>query len=103
MQTEDGQDSGHLPVLLHQAIDALLLIQLRGRIVPGGGHRQVLDGILIILAPPQRFAVGVQHFEPEHLKRQGNQFGQLSDTAIFLMEQDQDLLREILGQVLLDT
>ena len=71
--------------VVQQAGDALLLLQLHGRVISGIGQREILNRVLIILTPSQRFAVGIQHSESEYLKRQRDQFGQLRHTRILLV------------------
>ena len=41
--------------------------------------------------------MGVQHLEPQDLKRKGNQLGQLCHVRIFFMEDYQHLLSQIFG------
>ena len=58
---------------------------------------KVFNRFLIILATPERLAVGVQHLEPQDLKSEGNQFGQIRDMGVFLVQQREHVLRQVFG------
>ncbi len=80
-----------------QPVYSLFLVELRRRVVAGIGERKVINRFLIIFASSERLAMGVQHLESEDLKGQRNQFGQIRNVGVFLMEDHQHLLSQILG------
>jgi hypothetical protein len=82
-----------------QPIDALFLIELRHWVGGWIGQRQVIDRCLIILASAERLAMGVQHLEAQDLKGQRNQFGQFGHVGVFVVQDDENILREILREV----
>jgi hypothetical protein len=84
---------------LQQPSDCLFAFDSLRWIVTGIGQRNVLYRFLIILAAPERPAMGVQHLVPEDLKGKRNQFGQIHDMWILVMQDREDILREVLSMV----
>jgi len=43
--------------------------------------------------------VGIEHLEPQNLKGEWNQFGQIRDMGILLMKQRENILRQVFCMV----
>ena len=100
LETEELSAAGAQPRKRgDEPFHGLLSFQQRSRIVMRVREWQILDRFLIILPSPMTLSLKVEHFEPEDLKGQGDEFRDIRHLGIFLVQDDHDVLDEIFSHI----